>query len=145
MIKRRLVLLFIGVGIAIASFVAGRFIGSVSASEKRMSKEMNRLNQLAELDKTALQTFPVRSNTMTSGTYLMQVWFPKSQLEPRAIALRCENGQITVPGGTFSRSGGAKQLAVTGNVVSWDQEGALYQMDAIYVGLVDGNEMWGRV
>jgi len=144
--RRRLVFIFIGVGLASVSFVVGRWCGSVSTSEKLMQEEMSHWDQFAAMDRAVLQTFPTRSNTMTSGTYLMQVWFPKLNLGTQEVVFHCEHGQISVPApNTFSRSGGAQTLSVTGNVVSWTQEGALYGADAKYVGLVDGDGMWGRV
>jgi hypothetical protein len=83
---------------------------------------------------------------MVSGTYLMDVWFPGTQLGTREVALRCENGQLSVPApNTFSRSQGAQMLSVAGNVVSWTEEGALYEANPKYVGLIDGDGMWGRI
>ena len=90
-----------------------------------------------------LQSLPLRSNTMTSGTYLVDVWFPASKLPTREIVLHCENGQINIP--AFNRNGGPQTLPVNGRVVSWTQEGAGYEANAKYVGFVDGDEIWGRV
>jgi hypothetical protein len=144
--RRRLVLISLGVGLAAVAFVVGRWCGSVSTSEKLMQEEMSRWDQFALMDKTVLQTFPARSNTMTSGTYLMQVWFSKMNLGTQEVVFHCENGQISVPApNTFSRSRGTQTLSVTGNVVSWTQEGSLYEANAKYVGLIDGDGMWGRV
>jgi len=147
--RRSLLLVFIGLalaGVSFVSFVVGRWCSSFSASEKLMQEEMRHWDQFAAMDKIVLQTVPTSSNTMTSGTYLMQVWFPKLNLGTREVVLHCENGQISVPApNTFSRSGGSQALSLTGNVVSWTQEGALYEANAKYVGLVDGDGMWGRV
>jgi hypothetical protein len=144
--RRGLVLILIAAGLTGVSFVIGRWCGRVSTSEKLMQEEMSHWDQFAAMDKAVLQTFPSRSNTMTSGTYLMQVWFPNLNLGTQAVVLHCENGQITVPApNTFSRSGAAQTLSVTGHVVSWTQEGAGYEANPKYVGIVDGDGMWGRV
>lgn len=144
--RTKFLVMFAGIGIAIVSFVIGRWRGAVSESEKLMQEEMSRYEKFASMDRAVLQTFPVQSNTMLSGTYLMQVWFPKSQVGTQEVILHCENGQISVPApNTFSRSQSAQMLSVTGNVVSWTQEGAGYEANPKYVGLVDGDEMWGRI
>lgn len=143
MTMRKLILILLGVAIVALSFVAGKWWGSASASEKLMHEEMSRWGQLADLDSSVLRDFPVRSNAIASGTYLMDVWFPGSKLPTREVALRCENGQINIA--AFDRNGGPQTLSLSGSVVWWTQEGAGYEANAKYVGLVDGGEMWGRV
>lgn len=144
---RKPILTCIGVGLAVLSFFIGRWWGGASATEKLMQEEMIRYGKFANLDRTVLQGFPARSNAMTSGTYLMEVWFPDgAHPSPHEVKLRCENGKIVVPAtNSFTRSGGPLTLSVTGNVVSWTEEGALYEANPEYVGLIDGGEMWGRV
>ncbi len=143
---RKLILASIGVGAVVVSFFIGRWWGSTSAEVELMEDEMRRYDKFADLDRSVLPSFQTRSNVITSGAYLMDVWFPGSHLAPREIILHCENGQITVPAPhTFNRSGGSQTLVVTGIVVSWTQEGAGYEADPKYVGLIDGSEMWGRV
>ena len=143
---RKLILTSFGVGVAVVSFFSGRWWGSGSAAGKLMQEEVNRNGKFADLDRRVLQSFPARTNVITSGAYLMEVWFPGTHLAPHEVNLHCENGQISVPApNTFSRSGGSQTLSVTGNVVSWTQEGAGYEANPEYVGLVDGGEMWGRV
>ncbi len=140
---RKLTLILSGVAIAGLSFLIGQWWGSASASERFMREEMRRWDKLATLDKSMLLGFSARSNNMGSGTYLMDVWFPGLQLPTREIALQCENGQLSVL--AFNRSGGSQTLSIVGNVVTGTQEGALYGPDAKYVGLLDGEGMWGRV
>ena len=147
MTSRRVdLLILLGIGITIVSFIIGRWWGSTSESGNQIQAELSRYDPLANLDMAVLQTLPVRSNTMTSGTFLREVWFLKSLHWTNEVVLHCENGQISVPApNTFSRSGDAQSLLVTGNVVSWTQEGALYEANPKYVGIVDGDGMWGRV
>jgi hypothetical protein len=140
---KKLVIIIAALVVTVFSFVLGRWWGSMSTSEKLMQEEMRHWDQFAAIDKAALQTLPARTNKMTSGAYLMQVWFPKLNLGTQEVVLHCENGQISAD--KFSRSGAAQTLSVTGNVVSWTQEGAGYEANPKYVGLVDGDGMWGRV
>src|SRR5438105_2525138 len=106
---RRVGLILIAVGIAVVSLLIGRRCGRTAAEVKAIRDEMKRVDQFAELDRTVLQTFPARTNAMVSGTYLMQVWFPRSQLGTQEVVLRCENGHITVPApNRFNRSGSAQ-------------------------------------
>jgi hypothetical protein len=147
---RKLILTSIGVGVVVVSFLIGRWWGSAGATGKLMQEvmqeEMMRYGKFADLDKSVLQSFPARSNVVTSGAYLMEVWFPGAHLPPHEIKLRCENGKISVPAtNSFTRSGGSLTLSVTGNVVSWTEEGALFEANPEFVGLIDGDEMWGRV
>ena len=147
MTSRRVdLLILLGIGITIVSFIIGRWWGSTSESGNQIQAELSRYDPLANLDMAVLQTLPTRSNTMTSGIFLKEVWFLKSQHWTNEVLLHCENGQISVPApNTFSRNGNAQSLSVTGNVVSWTQEGALYEANPKYVGIVDGDGMWGRV
>jgi hypothetical protein len=140
---RKVILIFLGVATAGLSFIIGTWWEGASTSEKLMPEEMKHWDQLATLDRDLLKRFTVRSNTMTSGTYLMDIWFPQSTLPTQQVVLECEHGQITVA--AFSRNGGNQKLSIDGNIVSWTQEGAGYEANAKYVGLVDGNGMWGRV
>lgn len=140
---RKVTLILPGFAIAALSFLAGRWWGSSGTSDKLMREEIIRWDQRAALDRSVLQSFPVRSNTMVSGTYLMDVWFPNSKLPTREVVLECEHGEISAA--AFSRNRERQKLSVDGSVIYWSQEGAGYEADAKYVGLVDGGEMWGRV
>ncbi len=132
----KLILTSFGVGAVALSFFVGRWWGSGIASRKLMQEEMMRYGKFADFDRSVLQSFPARTNVITSGAYLMEVWFPGTHLAPHEVNLHCENGQISVPApNTFSRSGGSQTLSVTGNVVSWTQEGAGYEANPEYVWL----------
>jgi hypothetical protein len=145
-VMRKLILTSIGVGVVMVSFLIGRWWGSGSAAERLMQEEMMRYGKFSDLDRSVLPSVPARSNVMTSGAYLMDVWFSGTHLGPREVNLQCENGTISIPApNTFTRSGGSQTLSVKGSVVSWTQEGAGYEANPKYVGLVDGDEMWGRV
>jgi hypothetical protein len=143
MTVRKLIIILTGVAVVLVSFAIGKWWGSANTSEKLMQEEMSRWGKRAALDRSVLHSFPVRRNALTSGTYLMDVWFPSSKLPAREVVLNCANGQITVP--AFNRNRGSQTLSVEGNVVSWTQEGGGYEADTEYVGLIDGNEMWGRI
>jgi len=143
-----------GIVIAVVAFVVGRWWEGTAARTKAMQEEMSRMDRLAEFDKNMLQNLAVRSNVLTSGTYVMQMWFLSSsqsnsrpqQPGTQEFALHCENGQTIVRARSgFTRDGSSRTFIITNNVVSWTQEGAGYEANAKYVGIVDGDEMWGRV
>jgi len=139
---RKLILISIGVGVVVVSFFIGCWWGSGSAKGKLMQDEMMRYGKFADLDRSVLQSFPTHSNFITSGAYFMDVWFPGTHLAPREVILHCENGQISVPApNPFRRGGSSQTLLVTGNVVFWTEEGAGYEADPKYVGLIDGEEI----
>src|SRR5436305_13049503 len=94
---RKLILASFGVGVVVVSFFVGHWWGSRSAARKLMEDEMLRYGKFADLDRSVLQSFPARSNVITSGAYLMEVWFPGTHLAPHELILHCENGQISVP------------------------------------------------
>jgi hypothetical protein len=146
MTMRKSILILSGVGVAWLSFVVGRWWGDANASERLMHEEMSRWDKFAALDTNVLQSFPARRNTLASGAYLMDRWFVGHQRETWELALRCENGQVTVLGtNSFNRSRAPQSLSVNGNVISWSGEGILYEANEKYVGLIDGSEIRGRV
>lgn len=109
--------------------------------------------RLLELERNALTNAYIRPSTMTSGKYVLESSFPGMPREELVMDLVFTNGQlITAEPRAISDLGedfftdGFKQK---GNVISahlWTHRADDAKLfDRQYIGLADGNMMWGRV
>jgi hypothetical protein len=131
----------IGIG-----YLAGVFHESLRSSEQAMSERMHHWDQLADLDRTFLKTISAATNNLTSGNYLLEFWFPHHKPRVEELTLQIQDGKIIFPAPKSpGRAGIAETFSMAGNVVSWLDEGALYEADAKFVGIITGTEIYGRV
>ena len=120
----------------------GYVLGALTSATQQPSPQ----NQRAEFDRQTLAMISTKSNALISGTYSMTTWLPGNPAQVHELFLTVSNGiPIFSPTNAGHRNGMADTFTVNGKVVSWHMEGIFYEGNAEFVGLIDGNEMWGRV
>jgi hypothetical protein len=122
------------------AFWVGRAGGVERTSMLQTKRDLELHKQLVELDQSFLTNVVTRPNTLTSGLYTLEIRFAGKTEEVSALELEFSNGQLVqnpkLP---------IQHIVQTGSVVSWER----YNMDedpsSTFVGVIDGNVMWGRV
>ena len=125
------------------AFVTGRVIGIRSTSDLQSKRELELQDKLFELDQAFLKDVVTRPNTMTSGRYTLEIKLAGQMKKISVVELEFAKGKLVKLSKLPIEN--IENIVQTGNVVSWTQ----YDMDkgpiARFVGLIDGNVMWGRV
>lgn len=76
----------------------------------------------------------------------METTFPGKPPTNCVLQLVFSNGQFALPKpAVCQRAGMHDTLVQNNNVVSWYNEGVMYEANAECVGLIDGNMIWGRI
>jgi hypothetical protein len=114
-----------------------KFEGADAQSKQRTLHDLELHKNLLELDRSFLTNLPCASNALTSGNYTLDVCLAGQSEKLTNVLLGVSNGQIT--------NSPLLDLVQNGNEVYWVQ----YDYDQgpfqEFVGLIDGDAMWGRV
>jgi hypothetical protein len=126
--------------ILLIAYYIGRHGGHHSAIVQRMKLDFEQHKALVLLDQSFLSTIATHPNTMTSGVYMLETRFAGKTSEETAVEVQIDNGQLV----KLAKQP-IQEIAQKGSVVSWER----YDMDegpaARFIGLIDGNMMWGRI
>ena len=129
----------------IVAYRVGQHKRSWDPTERQMKRELEFHNKLFEIDRFFLTNVVTRPNTLTTGTYIMETTFPDRSAEIHTLKLVFSNGQLLKEYQHVGRNLVTNGFTQEGKVVS----GAVHDMDEgptwEYIGVVDGNTMWGRV
>ncbi|HXI85790.1 MAG TPA: hypothetical protein VNL17_17055 [Verrucomicrobiae bacterium] len=121
-------------------FWVGSYYGADSRSKLQTKRDLDLHKKLVELDRSFLTNVVTRPNTMTSGSYVLEIQFTGKPEKTAALELEFSNGQLI----KMSKLP-IQDLVQTGSVVSWMQYDEDEGPSARFIGLIDGNGMWGRV
>lgn len=113
--------------------------------EARVAARVDYPHRMAELDKSLLKKLSVRPSNLTSGDYILEQQFSDKPFAKHEFHLKFTSGQFERPPSTTGhRSGMTENLSVEGQIISWHEEGIMYDGGITYVGLIDGEIAWGR-
>ena len=144
--KRKITIGFIAIATGVIGYFVGVFREGIRSSEINITRTMRHWDQLADLDRAFLKTIPTVTNNLVSGVYLMEVWFPNQKPIVSELTFEIKDGKLTpLVSESSHRAGFSETFSMSGNVVSWHNEGNLYEANAQHVGLVMGDEICGRV
>jgi hypothetical protein len=139
MAKKIISLCAVLAGLSVAFWI-GRGVGADIASKAQTKRDVQLHKELIELDRAFFTNVVTRPSTMTSGRYNLEVRFAGKPEKISEIELEFSNGRLVK-----ASKLPIQHIVQTGNVVSWEQYDSDEGPIAIFVGTIDGNEMWGRV
>jgi hypothetical protein len=113
--------------------------GTESAVRSRMEHDVMVHTELVQLEKSLLTNVLTRPITMPSGRYTLETKIAGKPATASALEFQFSNGRLT------RISGNVQQIVQTGNIVSWEQYDTGEDPSAIFVGVIDGDMMCGRV
>jgi len=125
--------------LVVLAFWIGRAVGVEAGSKLQAKRGLQLHRELVDLDKRFLTNVVSRPSTMISGLYQFEVRFAGKTGKVSEIELEFSNGQL-VKASRLPIQG----IVQTGNVVSWEQYEISEGPSAIFVGRIDGKEMWGQ-
>jgi hypothetical protein len=143
MLKRIIVVCAILVLLPISYWV-GRDVGQESSANLYAKREIELHKQLVEFDQSFMTNAVTQPGTMTSGLYSLETRFPGKAREVCEVTLEFTNGRLV----KVSEPKHTQNLIHTANVVSWEQHDIGKHDErpgARFVGVIDGDAMWGRV
>ncbi|MGC3988412.1 MAG: hypothetical protein QM796_01760 [Chthoniobacteraceae bacterium] len=121
-------------------------LGSYFEGSQREYEDNRRWNQLIALDQALFAKITTRPSRLVTGDYVFEMIFPDTPVRTHTVSLTFVNGKFALPKSTLAKpSDMADTLEQHGSVVTWRYEGVLYEGDAMFVGIIDGNTIWGRV
>jgi hypothetical protein len=82
-----------------------------------------------------------------SGTYVLEIQMPRGEVICRDIEIpfKDNNFAFVNTNALVSRVGFHESAKMEGHVVSWHDEGVLYDIGVEYIGVVSGSHMYGHV
>ncbi len=138
--KRKIIAVGVVLALLVIAFLAGHFNGLRSADEQQIKQDLSRHKELVDLDQSFLASIAARPSALTSGTYALETRFPGKAAEVSALELEYSGGKLLKLTGLP-----IQDIVQTGQVVSWERFDYDEGPAATYVGLIDGDTMWGRV
>ena len=138
--KRKIIIAGAVLVLVVIAFLVGRYMGSQSAVQQQTQRDLRLHEGLVELDQSFLANIATRPSSITSGTYTLETRFPGKAPQISSLQVECSNGQLLKLTGPAIHKDTVRQ----GSVVSWqayEDEGPF----ARYVGIIDGDIMWGHV
>ena len=133
--------------VAILVAVVGAYCkGALEATFQIKGAEEERGLRLFEQDREFLSKIPTHPNALVSGIYVLEVQFPGEPATLQDLNLAFVGGQFALkPSSELHVDGMEDTLVQNGNVVTWIEEGTGYLTNTEWVGLIDGEQLWGRV
>jgi len=125
--------------LAVITYWVGRFVGAESASKSRTKRDVTVHTELVKLDEMFLTNVVTRPSTLATGFYRLETKLAGKPTITSRMDLEFSNGRLT------KISGNVQNIVQTGSVVSWEQHDRNKGPSARFVGVIDGEMMWGRV
>jgi len=128
---------------------SGCFYSSIRSSDAAMQKHYFRVCEVPSAELKFLKSLDsslLLPPNFKSGAYVLEIQMPSGDLTRRTLKIQFYDNQFALsaprsPG----RIGFEESANIEGNVVSWHDEGILYDAGVKYVGLVSGSQMFGHV
>ncbi len=143
--KKKIIFSLVFAGLIIFAYCIGEIKGSGEAREERTRFDLAHWKKLAALDRSFLTNIVTQTSALKSGTFIMEVTFPGRPTTNITLDLVFSDGKFDMPKRAVNRAGLSDTLVQKGSVVSWMNEGVLYEANAESVGLIDGDVIWGRI
>jgi hypothetical protein len=124
----------------VIGYWVGQSYGSNREMKQRTKRDLVLHGKLVELDQWFLAGVAAQPSTMTSGKYTLEKRWAGRAMETSVAELEISDGCVRKMTGLR-----AQDIMQTGKVVSWKQVDADEGPSARFVGLMDGDGMWGRV
>ncbi|MBN2582266.1 MAG: hypothetical protein JXL80_04300 [Planctomycetes bacterium] len=142
---RKIVVAGVAAVMLVVAFLAGWFVGSSAAEDaatrRQAQRDLELYKELVKLNQSFLAGVEARPSTLTPGTYVLETHLV-GQADPSSVLVDYANGQLVkqegLPVTDFTRQG---------SMVSWSKPYTDPDQgpQVSYVGLIDGDTMWGRV
>lgn len=137
---RKIIINVIFLFILVIVYVAGLSVGSRTAIRRRINRDLMLHKELVALDRSFLTNVATRPNTLISGNYILETQIAGKPAEVSSLRLEVSKGQLT----KLSQMP-IQDIRQTGNVVSWERFDIDERPRTIYIGMIDGNRMWGKI
>jgi hypothetical protein len=95
--------------------------------------------ELLKLDEPLFTNVVTKPSTLTSGRYTLEMQIAGKPATNCVLDLEFSNGRLT------KISGFVQKVVQTGSIVSWEQYDMSESPTVKFVGVIDGDRMWGRV
>jgi hypothetical protein len=143
--KKNIIIIFLSLFCFIAGFVSPlifQFYADINNPYELFS-----MGEVSHCEKNFIKSLDLpNDNKLQSGDYILEVWLPNRPLEKTKLKLPFKNGQFDFPYMKKPQRGNMKNSAkIEFPLVSWDVEGRFYDAGIQYIGVVQGNMMWGQV
>lgn len=145
-VVRRIAVVCAVLGLLAVAFWCGRSTGfhtaTTQATRQQAKRDLALHDRLVELDRSLFAQVAASPNKMTSGRYTLETSLAGTTTAA-SVDLDLVDGQLR-----RITSLHVQDIQQTGTVVSWEQfpgADADEGPSARYVGVIDGDEMWGRV
>jgi hypothetical protein len=143
--KKKLLTLLAGLVLVIAGYL----FSEIRQSNASMKKHYFRVSSVPKAEMNFLKTLDssqILNANLNSGTYVLEVQTPNRPLTSRILEIPFLNNQFHFPeSGNSARVGFEESAKIEGHIVSWHDEGVLYDAGVNYVGVVSGSLMYGHV
>ena len=128
---------------------AGYLIPSIRRSNAAMDEHDFRVSDVPAAELKFLKTLDSSTllpPNLQSGTHILKIRMPSGKVTSSTLEIPFEDNQFAFKASDNpARTRMEESALIEGHVVSWHQEGALYDTGVKYVGVVSGRQMFGRV
>lgn len=127
------------------TYCIGRYNGGRAQLERQLEEDTERCKELAELDRSFLRGVTARPIALTAGIYILETRFPGKPAELDTLEITVSDEGVTAQSlkmgeGLFTDGFKQDGQVFSGQVYNTDEK-----PNRTYVGLIDGNMIWGRV
>ncbi len=138
--KRNIIIIGAALLLPVIGYWVGQSHGSNKEVKHRTKRDLELHGQLVELDQWFLAGVATRPSIMTSGKYTLATRWAGRKTEVSMVDLEISDGRVSKMTGLP-----IQDIVQTGKVVSWEQVDMDEGPSARFIGLMDGDGMWGRV
>ena len=138
--KRRIMLIGAVLILLVIAYFTGQSDGSDREVKQRIERDLELHGKLVELDRQFLASVATRPNALVSGKYALETRIAGGTTTVSLVEIELSEGRLRKLTGEC-----IQDMAQTGNVVSWEQGTMDETPFARFIGLIDGDGMWGRV
>jgi hypothetical protein len=139
--QKKILVLCAFLALLVIAFWVGWYSGVYSRSKLQTKQDLELHKELVELDQSFFTNAVTRPSVMNSGAYTLEIQFAgKPEKVSSTLELEFSNGRLV--GAPNQR---IQDIVQTRNVVSWEQYDSDEGPSTTFVGVIDGDGMWGRV
>ena len=122
------------------SYVVGASNGAAQQVTERVARDVELHRKTVALDRAFFEALRVRPSALATGHRTMEVQMADSVARTFTLELETSEGRATRIAGPSIQN-----VVIEGNTVSWEELGQDEAPVLHFVGVVSGDEMWGRV
>jgi hypothetical protein len=145
-ILKKILILCAVVAAIVFAFAFGKHLGVQDATEMhtklRIKENSDLQQQLLQLDQSFLANLVTRPGTLISGTYKLDVQYAGQITKSFPVTLTFSNGKLVSMTTTAFH---VQNIVHASSVVSWNQFDLDEGPSADFIGLINGNQMSGKV